>query len=78
MNPIAKALVFPFVRHALTVVSGFFLAHGMTTEEGALQISNLSDVLTGIVIGLGGLGWSYVEKFFKKTTTVPEAPEQKP
>ncbi|MBX7157225.1 MAG: hypothetical protein K1X66_02395 [Verrucomicrobiae bacterium] len=65
-----KAFIARLIRHGLTVLCGWFMAHGVIDQAGALKITDGSEVLAGIACGLFALLLSYLKdkgifNFFK-------------
>ena len=55
----------PFIRHGLTVLSGVLVARGLPgLDEGT--VANLTELTLGGAALLLGLGWSLIEKRFRK------------
>lgn len=50
-----KAILLGYVRHALTLAAGYFLAHGLIDQAGA-------QILLSAGLALAGLLWSAAQK----------------
>jgi hypothetical protein len=50
-----KELLFPLIRHGLTVGAGYLVAKGALDEGSANEV-------VGAVMALAGVGWSLLEK----------------
>lgn len=67
MSPFIKSLVSSGVRHVLTLLAGYLVAKGLATPDATASLTNMQDLVTGVVMGGGALAWSYVDKrFFHK------------
>lgn len=57
-----KKAVGSVVRHTLTTLSGALLMIGVTPEQAGSFASSAEPVAMAVILYLGGLIWSFVEK----------------
>ena len=70
-----KQILIGYLRHAITIVAGYLLSHGLIDQSGA-------QVMASAVLALAGLAWSTISKLLadyelqraRKTPSSPSSP----
>lgn len=66
INKLITQYLAPVIRHGLTAAGGWLVAQGLPGLNEA-TITNITDIVVGAAVFATGLGWSLIEKRFRKS-----------